>query len=88
MVGVPVRRSKGKGEGGSGRGGRPMCGVAEGRGGWSRWRPRPGRGRRGLCTARAGEGWGADKRAWATVPRFKLIQTGQIYFKMNSNVYE
>jgi hypothetical protein len=31
MVGVPVRRSKGKGEGGSGRGGRPMCGVEEGR---------------------------------------------------------
>jgi hypothetical protein len=26
-------------------------------------------------------GMGADRWAWATVPWFKLIQTGQIYFK-------
>jgi hypothetical protein len=30
MVGAPVWRSKGKCEGGSGQGGRPMHGVAEG----------------------------------------------------------
>jgi hypothetical protein len=88
MVGVPVQRSKGKGEGGPVGAGDQCVELRREEGGWSRWRPRPGRGRRGLCTARAGEGWGADKRAWATVPRFKLIQTGQIYFKMNSNVYE
>jgi hypothetical protein len=87
MARALVRLSKGKGEGvQSGRATDEWSCEGIGRG--SRRQPRPARDGRGLSTVRAREGWGTDRRAGATVPQFKLIQTGQIYFKSNSNIYE